>query len=92
MSIEEKLNIIIADLSTIKKKINDMKGNKDESEEDFVDTQQICEKFKLTKEAVKKYRQRNIIPYYKMNGKILFKISEVVNGLNYRHNGSNGSK
>ncbi|WP_085537228.1 helix-turn-helix domain-containing protein [Massilibacteroides vaginae] len=92
MNIDEKLNVILYELAVIKKEITQKKDNKSEREEEFVDTQQICEKLKLTKDAVRKYRFKKVIPFYKIRGKVLFKMSEVINSLSYYHNGSNRSQ
>lgn len=91
-TLEEKLNTIIKDLCFIKDEIKIIKSSKSDEQEEFVDTQQICEKLKITKNAVKKYRQRKVFPYYKMNGKVLFKMSEIIKSFNYHHNGSNRSQ
>lgn len=78
--IEEKIDLLFKELTDIKTMLN---NQNDEVNEPFVDTSVICEKLNLSKEAVRKYRFKKIIPFYKLNGKVLFKMSEVIDSINH---------
>lgn len=66
-------------LQTIENKIDALaKINQGLDGEKLLDNQDICMILKIDKKTLEKYRRTKIIPYLKLNGKIFYKMSEVM--------------
>lgn len=49
--------------------------------EDYVDIEAICQLLKISKDSLRRYRKENLIPFYKIQGKVYFIESEVKSAL-----------
>lgn len=45
--------------------------------EDWLDNSDVCKLLKISKRTLQNYRDNGKIPYYKIEGKILYKFSEI---------------
>lgn len=66
---------------------HETKGYDPDTGETLVDTEVICKMYKISKDTVKKYRQRGKIPYLKLGGKVLYNLSDVKKHLNQHYIG-----
>ena len=69
--IMDKLEQIIAMLA----KLSEKKDNA--SSEDYLDNADMCALFGITKRTLQRYRQKGVVPYYKLRGKPYYKRDEV---------------
>lgn len=58
----------------------------------YVDIETICRSLKISKETLRRYRKQNLIPFYRVKGKVYFIESEVKNVLKQHYYGSKDSK
>ena len=52
--------------------------------EDLLTIEDIQKVFKVSKVTVHKWKKKGLLPYYKMNRKVYFKKSEVINAMNHK--------
>lgn len=69
MALTRKIDAILDSVSTTGK-------------EEWLDNQDICKILKISKRTLQNYRDAKIIPYYKLEGKILYKFSEIEHVIN----------
>ncbi len=46
--------------------------------EEIIDNQDLCRFLGVTKRTLQRYRNRNLIPFYKIDGKMYYKKSEIL--------------
>lgn len=52
--------------------------------EDLLSTEDIQKVFKVSKVTVHKWKKKGLIPFYKMNRKVYFKKSEVIDAMQHK--------
>jgi len=57
------------------------------TDDNFVDSEVICNHFKISKDSLRRYRKLGIIPAYKINGKVYFLLSEVKSAIKEHYYG-----
>lgn len=77
---KDLLNKIAEDLAELKGIFSDS-SLPVESKEKYVDIETICQQLKISKDTLRRYRKQNLIPFYKMKGKVYFIESEVKDAL-----------
>ena len=59
--------------------------NKEEKEEELLTIDSIQKLFRVSKVTIHKWKKKGLIPYYKLNRRLYFKKSEVINSLQHKH-------
>jgi hypothetical protein len=84
-------SINIDDLADIIKKsvfdalsLTSRKDTLKEIPEDLLSIEDLQQIFNISKVTVHKWKKKGLIPYYKMNRKVYFKKSEVINSMNHK--------
>ena len=54
------------------------------SSDDLINIEDIQKIFNVSKVTVHKWKQKGLIPFYKMNRKVYFKKSEVINAMSHK--------
>jgi hypothetical protein len=80
LNIEELTEVI---KSSVLEAILDQNSNKlkQTSSDDLIKIEDIQDIFGVSKVTVHKWKKKGLIPYYKMNRKVYFKKSEVINSM-----------
>lgn len=52
--------------------------------EDLLTIEDLESLFKVSKVTIHKWKKRGLIPFYKMNSKVYFKKSEIINSMSHR--------
>lgn len=90
-SIEEKLDRIISELSDQKKLLTELSQpkttNEKERHEEMVDSEVICNLFKISKKTLWNYRKKELVPFHKIAGKVYFYKSDVEQALKEHYYG-----
>lgn len=90
-SIEEKLNLIIQKLSDHDKILAKLKlpetANEQDKHEEMVDSEVICNVFKISKKTLWNYRKKELVPFHRIAGKVYFYVSEVEQALKEHYYG-----
>ncbi len=55
-----------------------------EQPEDLLSTEDIQRMFNVSKVTIYKWKKKGILPYYKMNSRVYFKKSEVIDSLKHK--------
>jgi predicted site-specific integrase-resolvase len=83
LSADDLLGIIsgcIRDALTLKTQEKPLK----EVPEDLLSIEDIQNIFKVSKVTVHKWKKKGLLPFYKMNRKVYFKKSEVINSMSHK--------
>lgn len=83
MSAEDLLGMIrecIKDALTLRTQVK----NPDPVPEDLITIEDIQNIFRVSKVTVHKWKKRGLLPYYKMNRKVYFKKSEVIDAMQHK--------
>ena len=56
-------------------------ASESEKEEDLLTIEEVQKIFRVSKVTIHKWKQKGLIPYYKMNRRLYFKKSEVIDSL-----------
>lgn len=95
-NIEEKLDLILSELSAQKKLLAELSQpkttNEKERHEEMVDSEVICNVFKISKKTLWNYRKKKLIPFHKIAGKVFFYVSEVEQALKEHYYGVKASE
>ena len=67
------LNRIQTDLQDVRAKLTELLATKPE---EWLTTQQVCDRFHLSLRTVANYRKRKLIPYHMVGRKLLYKNSD----------------
>jgi hypothetical protein len=59
-------------------------GTNDVPSDDLLNIEDIQKIFNVSKVTVHKWKKKGLIPFYKMNRKVYFKKSEVINSMNHK--------
>lgn len=59
-------------------------SSKTESEEDLLNIEDVQKIFRVSKVTIHKWKKAGLLPYYKVNRKLYFKKSEVINSLEHK--------
>jgi hypothetical protein len=83
INVEDLLDMFTArikDVLTVK-----TQAKKDESvPEDLLSIEDIMKIFNVSKVTVHKWKQKGLLPFYKMNRKVYFKKSEVISSMSHK--------
>jgi hypothetical protein len=77
-------------IDIIKKSVSDVISSKkteasnDPPPEDLMNIEDIQKIFNVSKVTVHKWKKKGLLPYYKMNRKVYFKKSEVIDSMSYK--------
>jgi len=74
--ITERINIAIS--------IKTSERKETPTPEDLLTIEDMIGLFKVSKVTIHKWKKRGLIPFYKMNRKVYFKRSEVINSMSYK--------
>jgi hypothetical protein len=77
---ENSYNELLHRLDEIAEKVSQPKVNDLASE--WLDIEDVCRTLRTTKRSVQTYRDKGLLPFYRVEGKILYKRSDVVAMLN----------
>ena len=86
--IKKMLSKLYEELICIKK----IMVHKGTSAENYIDIETICQRFKISKKTLRRYRTSGMIPFYKISGKVYFLESEVKEALRKHYYGGKDSK
>ena len=70
-AILDKLESIDGKIVVKKQRVHPLDGDA------LLDNQDMCQLFGVTKRTIARYRQKKLIPYYMIRGKVYYKVSEV---------------
>lgn len=59
-------------------------SSKSENEEDLLNIEDVQKIFRVSKVTIHKWKKAGLLPYYKVNRKLYFKKSEVINSLEHK--------
>lgn len=91
----QTLNTILDKLEKIEERIAKIKPSKslEDNKEGFIDLEELCLIFNMSKDTVRRRRKEGIFPSYKVGGKIYFKLDEIKHAIKERYvYGSNRSQ
>jgi len=59
-------------------------NSKEDIPEDLLSIEDIQKVFKVSKVTIHKWKKKGLLPFYKMNRKVYFKKSEVINAMQHK--------
>lgn len=83
ISAEELVNAIKDGVQEVLKK-ESSNSSKSENEEDLLNIEDVQKIFRVSKVTIHKWKKAGLLPYYKVNRKLYFKKSEVINSLEHK--------
>jgi len=91
MYIEEQLQNLLDRILKIQKDVEDIKECQNgTSEEEWMNNNDVCRIFKIGSRTLVNYRRNGVLPFHRLNGKILYRKSEIESVLmEHKATGSN---
>lgn len=83
LEVDEFKELIRKGVSEVLSKQKDVSENKTPPD-DLLNIQDIQKIFKVSKVTVHKWKKKGLIPFYKMNRRVYFKKSEVIDSMNHK--------